>query len=199
MKEFDIYRKEKIWCWIGIIIMFMIWTCVFIIAVSITGGCIGTHTNPNIHDVNNITTPPHTYIPPEIKTLYKTDWLTTFASLAALGGIIGLVFGHSWGIKLLAAGIATFTLISALTRYSKSIAFIGMIGILILAGFVLWRLWLALKEIIKNVQDFKINSAPTEISNFLKQQSKSTQNLVKNIKKNLEPIKKNRELIDVKK
>jgi len=166
-------------------IVALIWTMIiggFLIGLS---GCAGNHSP---------VTPLVDATPAQIliKTVEKTDWLATVGILGIGLSVFALLSGNTkFGIAgaggfavVLGMSLATARYHQQLALYGALVSTIGISGVLAYTIFIKNK---ALKEIIKNIQDYKYSNvlAWDVLKNKLEVQSPSTKEIVRQVKEKI--------------
>ena len=125
------------------------------------------------------------------KAVAGTNWLVTLSILGVGAGFFSFLNGGTRGIQIMGACFVVLSLVLGVARYSAWIAFVAVIGAAALLAYTIFAKTKAVKEIVKGVQKFKdsydaIDEDPVgDLKRSLAEQSKSTQELVKEVKKAL--------------
>lgn len=120
----------------------------------------------------------------------KSNWLVTISILGIAGGVFAMANGASkLGIATIASSSASLFMALAVARFSMWLAVCGLVGSIAAVLFSILARRKALVEIIKGVQNFKINREPLlieEINGILgAEQANTTKKIVGNIKNEL--------------
>jgi len=126
-----------------------------------------------------------------VRTVEKTDWLATIGILGIGLSVFAILSGNT---KFGIAGTGGFTTILVMSlataRYHQQLAFYGVIvstvGLSLFLAYSIFIKNKALREIIKNVQDFRGEFSTADlIVPYLRTQSPSTKDIVKSVKEKL--------------
>jgi len=119
-----------------------------------------------------------------IKTIIKTDWIITASILGVALSVMAWMNGSKTAIGVMAGcGVAIWMQLTVV-RYAHALAWVGLVFAI---GVLLWTVFVknrALKEIIGGVQEYK-NLYPVShagLKKQLKEQTKTTQKLVSQVK-----------------
>lgn len=155
--------------------------------ITLFGGC--TTLTKLLPSSNTIITGP---VPTPTQQLWKaaknSNWLVTLSILGIAAGGFAFMNGSKMGLPCIGASCISLFMALAVARFSTWMAVFGLIGSLAAVGISVLIKNRAVKEIVVGVQVVKnrhkvIRSATNDM--LTKQQSKSTQKLVQNVKNKL--------------
>ena len=150
---------------------------IFLIGFFALGGCVALRPIQTTQELI-----PQTQKEAFFQAVQKTNWLVTVSIIGISISIFAFINGNRGAM---AAAVACFVCLSislAVARYATFIALVGTGVSLVLSGYTIFIKNKALREIVKEIQEFKEDVPVWSIKDYLNKQSKTTKEIVKKIK-----------------